>query len=76
MLQLRVTALFYLENSRKIHPQGMKACRPKDGREEQRAGEGERERPLALWLLLLHVPTLPAPGLPYLNWASQECCSP
>ena len=26
VLQLRVTALFYLENSRKIHLQGVRAC--------------------------------------------------
>ena len=77
--QISVTAPCYssilLRNSRKIHPLGVKACRPKDGREEQRTGERERERPSALWLLFLYVPTLPAPGLPYVNWASQECFS-
>ena len=33
----------------------------------------QEERPLALWLLFLHVFFLPL-GLPYVNWASQECC--
>ena len=28
--QISVTALFYLENDRRIHPPGMRACRPKD----------------------------------------------
>ena len=46
MLQLRVIALFYLDNSRKIHPRGLRACQPKDvkRREPQRTGEKERER--------------------------------
>ena len=45
VLQLRVIALFYLDNSRKIHPQGLRACQPKDvkRREPQRAGEKERD---------------------------------
>ena len=73
MLQLHVTALFYLENSRKIHPRGVRACRPKDAkrRAPQCVWEGGRER--ALWLLFLYVFFLPL-GLPYVNWASQECC--
>ena len=78
--QISVTAPFYLDNSRKIHLRGVRACRPKDrkGRMPQHAGGGrERERPLALWLLFLYVtpppPLLPS-GLPFVNWASQECC--
>ena len=67
MLQLHVTVLFYLENSRKIHLRG-----PAQGV----GGVGAwRERALALWLLFLYVFFLFLPlGLPYVNWASQECC--
>ena len=45
VLKLHVTALFYLDNSRKIHPRGMRACQPKDVRRRapQHAGERERE---------------------------------
>ena len=47
-----------VENSRKIHPQGMRTCWPKD-REEKRVGEHpsawerEGEKPPALWLCFL-----------------------
>ena len=45
-------------------------------REEKRVGEcasvQETEREGALWLLFLYF-SLPL-GLPYANWASQECC--
>ena len=46
VLQLGVTALFYLEDSRKIHLRGVRARRSKDTRRRapQRAGERERER--------------------------------
>ena len=46
VLQLSVTALFYLYNSKKIHLQGMRAGRPKDTkrRAPHRARERERER--------------------------------
>ena len=47
MLQLYVTALFYLENSRKIHPQGVRACQPNDAKRRQWgecASVQERER--------------------------------
>ena len=39
--QISVTALFCLEDSRRIHPPGVRACRPKDAkrRAPQRAGE-------------------------------------
>ena len=76
VLQLYVTALFYLENSRKIHPQGVRACQPKDAKRRE-WGEWtsvqERERPLDLWLLFSYVFFFPL-GLPYVNRASQECC--
>ena len=52
--QICVTALFYLEDSRRIHPQSVRACQPKDlkrrewrsawEREEERERERERER--------------------------------
>ena len=58
--QISVTALFYLEDSRRIHPRSVRACQPKDlKRVEEYMGEGEREREReraresALWLLLL-----------------------
>ena len=41
--QISVTALFYLENSRKIHPRGVRACQPKDAKRSPQ-GAGERER--------------------------------
>ena len=73
--QISVTALFYLEDSRKIHLRGMRACRSKDAKRRvpQSAGEREKERPLSLWLLFLNIFSSPL-GLPYVNWASQECC--
>ena len=30
--QISVTALIYLENSKRIHPQGVRACRPKEAK--------------------------------------------
>ena len=69
--QISVTALFYLEDSRKIHLWGMRARPSKDTRRRapQRAG---RERESWLWLLYLYVYL--SLGLSYVNWASQECC--
>ena len=68
--QISVTALFYLDNSRKIYLQGVRACQPKDAKRRvpQRVGERENE----LWLLFLYV--FLSLGLSYVNWASQECC--
>ena len=65
VLQLCFTAQFYLENNRKIHPQGMRACRPKDSKRRESLG------PLAPLFIFFSSPL----GLPYVNWASQECCS-
>ena len=78
--QISVTALFYLEDSKRIHPQSVRACQPKDtkrrewrstpARERQRETErvhtcwGERESPLAP-LFVFFFPL----GLPYANWA-------
>ena len=70
MLQLSVTALFYLEDSRKIHLQGVRACRPRDAKRRAPQRAGERERELA-WAPLFICFSL---GLSYVNWASQECC--
>ena len=44
VLQLRVTALFYLDNSRKIHPQDLRACQPKDAKRRVPQHLGEREK--------------------------------
>ena len=71
VLQLSVIALFYLDNNRRIHPRGMRACDPKMRREE-RPSTRERERERQLWLLFLYVYL--SLGLSYVNWASQECC--
>ena len=40
--QISVTALFYLEDSRKIHLQGVRACRSKDGKRRAPQCAGER----------------------------------
>ena len=61
--QISVTALFYLEESRKIHLSGMRARRSKDTR---------REKELALAPLFIYVYL--SLGLSCVNWASQECC--
>ena len=67
--QISVTALFYLDNSRKIHLRGVRACRPKDAKRRAPQQAGEREKralaPLFVFLSL---------GLSYVNWASHECC--
>ena len=73
--QISVTAPFYLENKRKIHPRGVRACRPKR-REEESAREHTRAverdpQPFGSSFYDFFFLTL---GLPYVNWASQECC--
>ena len=65
MLQLCVTAQFYLENKRKIHPRVWRACQSKR-LEEKRQSPG----PLAPLFIVFLLPL----GLPCVNWASQECC--
>ena len=62
MSQLSVTALFYLEDSRKIHLQGMRARRSKDMRRRAPQRTGERERELALALLFICL-SFPGPVL-------------
>ena len=60
--QISVTALFYLEDSRKIHLWGMRACRSKDTRRRVPQHVGERERELALAPLFICL-SLPGPVL-------------
>ena len=64
--ELRVTAQFYLESKGKYILEVWGHADPKDMK--------RRERPLALWLLFLYVFFFLSMGLPYVNWASQECC--
>ena len=56
--QISVTALFYLEDSRKIHLRGVKASRSKDTRRRapQHAGKREREVALAPLFICLSFP--------------------
>ena len=68
--QISVTALFYLEDSRKIHLWGMRARRSKETRRRAPQHVGERES----WLWLLYLYVFLSLGLSYVNWASQECC--
>ena len=62
MLQLSVTALFYLEDSRKIHLRGVRARRSKDAKRRALQHSGERARELALALLFICF-SLPGPVL-------------
>ena len=71
VLQLSVTALFYLDDSRKIRLRGVRARRSKDGKRRGPHRAVERER-RGLWLPFLSVSL--SLGLSYVNWASQECC--
>ena len=59
--QISVTALFYLEDSRKIHLWGMRARQSKDARRAPQR-EGERESELALAPLFICL-SLPGPVL-------------
>ena len=56
MLQLSVTALFYLDNSRKIHLRGVRACRPKDAKRRAPQHVGERELALAPLFICFSLP--------------------
>ena len=59
--QISVTALFYLEDSRRTHPRSVRACQPNDAkRREWRSAPGHgRERERALWLLFVYVSSSP-----------------
>ena len=74
VLQLCVTAQFYLENKGKYILKAWEHADPRNAkrREKEKERVQARDQPLAFWLLFLHV--FPPPGLPYVNWASQECC--
>ena len=77
MLQFSVTALFYLEDSRKIHLQGIRARRSKDTKRRAPQCAGERASELALAPLFIRVFFVLFCfflGLSCVNWASQECC--
>ena len=75
MLQISVTALFYLEDSRKIHLPGLRAHRYKDAktrvpqwagkREREKEKEREREPFGSSFYMFFSFPL----GLPYANWA-------
>ena len=60
VLQLHVTAVFYLDNNRKIHPPGVRACRPKDMKIRVPQRAGERESPLAPLFICFSFPPGPA----------------
>ena len=59
--QISVTALFYLEDSRRIHPWSVRACQPRDSkrrewrstRGRQRVREGERILQFIQWVISL-----------------------
>ena len=71
--QISVTALFYLENSRKIHLQGVRACRPKRREEKSAPARGRETDPWPFGSSVYLSFPLPRPA--YVNWASRECCS-
>ena len=82
--QISVTAPCYssvlFRNKRKIHPRGMRACWPKRHKgkrerkkERQKVQAHARERETPSPLAPLFICFLLPPGLPYVNWASQEC---
>ena len=57
--QISVTALFYLEDSRKIHLQGVRACRSKDTKRRAPQRAGERELALAPLSICFSLPGPP-----------------
>ena len=56
MLELSVTALFYLEDSRKIHLQGVRALRSKDAKRRVPQRVRESEGALAPLFICLSLP--------------------
>ena len=72
--QISVTAQCYLQNKRKIHPWGMRACYPKRREEEREreteyAGKRDSQPSGSSFCVFFSLPL----GLPYVNWTSQEC---
>ena len=70
VLQLSVTALFYLDGSWKTHLRGVRARRSKDGKRRAPHRAGEREESFGSSFLYVSLSL----GLSYVNSASQECC--
>ena len=65
--QISVTALFYLEDSREIHHQGLRACELKDAKRRAPQHAADRELaldPLFFWggILFLYVCVFFSPG--------------
>ena len=58
--QISVTALFYLEDSRKTHLRGVRACRFKIAKRRAPQHAGEKESPLAPLFICLLLPPGPA----------------
>ena len=54
--QISATALFYLDNSRKLHLQGLRACRPKDTKRRAPQRPEERESPLVPLFMCFSLP--------------------
>ena len=75
-MQISVTALFYLEDSRRIHPPSVRACQPKDlkWREWRSAWVRGRERESALAPPFICSPP-PGPALCKLGLARSAVCS-
>ena len=79
--QISVTALFYLEDSRTVHPRSVRACQPKDSKRREwrtvqggrdREWERERERKRALAPPFICFSSIWA--CPLQIGLSQECC--
>jgi len=70
VLQLSVTALFYLEDSRKIHLWGVRVHRSKDAKRRVLQHVGDRQRASfgSSFYMFFSL------GLSCVNWASQEYC--
>ena len=75
---ISVTALFYLEGSRKIHLRGVRACRPKDAKRRAPQRAGERELALAPLFLCFSLPgpVLCKLGQPGVLFVSPEVLTP
>ena len=61
-----VGQLSFIYKQRKIHSQGVMECRPKRCKEKR--GPSPVSAPHCICFFVLPL------GLPYVNWASQECC--
>ena len=68
VLQFRVTAQFYLESKGKYI---LKACMPSGHADPKDRKRREAPGPILASLFMFFLLPL---GLPYVNWASQDCC--